>query len=44
MDESAGRIPDKQFQLVTKRANRMKQYFKIRKCPNNIWLGVTIED
>lgn len=37
-------FPDKQFQFVTKRANRMRQYFEIRKCPNNIWLGVTIED
>lgn len=26
-------FPDKQFQFVTKRANRMRQYFEIRKCP-----------
>ena len=32
------------FQILTKRAQRMEEYFKTRQVPNNVWLGVTVED
>lgn len=37
-------FPDKQFQILTKRTNRMRQYFETRKCPDNCWLGTSVED
>ena len=36
--------PTHQFQILTKRAERMWQFFKDRKCPNNVWLGVSVEN
>jgi protein gp37 len=36
--------PDKQFQILTKRTNRMRKYFETRDCPDNCWLGTSIED
>lgn len=35
---------DKQFLVLTKRAGNMYRYFKTRKVPDNIWLGVSVED
>ena len=32
------------FQILTKRAKRMHQYFQTRQVPSNAWLGVTVED
>ena len=32
------------FQILTKRAERMCEYFRSRKVPENAWLGVTVED
>lgn len=32
------------YQLLTKRAERMAEYFSIRSVPKNVWLGVTVED
>lgn len=32
------------FQILTKRADRMEQFFKNRAVPKNAWLGVTVED
>jgi protein gp37 len=37
-------FPDKQFQILTKRTNRMREYFETRDCPPNCWLGTSIED
>jgi protein gp37 len=37
-------FPHKQFQILTKRTNRMRQYFETRDCPVNCWLGTSIED
>ena len=37
------RTPQHRYQLLTKRAERMKEYFKDRSVPNNAWLGVTVE-
>ncbi len=35
--------PHHTYQLLTKRANRMQEYFSKRKVPDNVWVGVTIE-
>lgn len=32
------------YQLLTKRAERMKEYFSARPIPKNVWLGVTVEN
>jgi len=32
------------YQILTKRENRMFEYVSKRKIPENIWLGVTVED
>ena len=36
--------PQHTYQILTKRAERLPQYFKNRDCPNNVWLGVSVED
>lgn len=33
-----------QFQILTKRAQRMEQFFRHHQVPENAWLGVTVED
>ncbi len=38
------RTPRHLFQMLTKRASRMKDYFKTREIPRNLWLGVTVEN
>lgn len=44
--EAFGAFPTAQFLLLTKRAERMNEYFNIlgRKCVDNIWLGVSVEN
>lgn len=32
------------FQVLTKRAERMRQYFEGRDVPSNVWLGVSVEN
>jgi protein gp37 len=32
------------YQVLTKRANRLPRYFATRACPDNCWLGVSVED
>jgi protein gp37 len=32
------------FQILTKRAERMAEYFRDRRVPDNAWLGVSVED
>ncbi len=32
------------FQVLTKRAERMHVYFERRRCPQNVWIGVSVED
>ena len=32
------------FQILTKRAERLAEYFHSWKCPTNVWLGVSAED
>lgn len=35
--------PQHHYQILTKRAGVLKEYFKNREVPNNVWLGVTVE-
>lgn len=36
--------PQHRYQILTKRAERLPLYFKNRKIPDNVWLGVTVEN
>ncbi|MDR1680977.1 MAG: phage Gp37/Gp68 family protein [Prevotellaceae bacterium] len=36
--------PQHRYQLLTKRAERMKEYFQAHSIPANVWLGVTVEN
>jgi protein gp37 len=36
--------PQHSYQVLTKRAERMKEYFSTREVPENAWLGVSVED
>ena len=38
------RAPHHAFQILTKRASRMREYFDEREVPDNAWLGVSVED
>lgn len=35
--------PQHRYQLLTKRAERMADYFNSQEIPENVWLGVTVE-
>lgn len=35
--------PQHRYQILTKRAERMHEYFQTHKVPDNVWLGVTVE-
>lgn len=37
------KTPHHRYQILTKRADRMAQYFETRVVPNNAWLGVTVD-
>jgi protein gp37 len=36
--------PQHRYQILTKRAERLPEYFGRRACPRNVWLGVSVED
>ena len=36
--------PQHRYQLLTKRAERMSDYFQTHLVPDNVWLGVTVEN
>ena len=36
--------PQHTFQILTKRAKRMAEYFENHGCPDNVWLGVSCEN
>ena len=36
--------PHHTFQILTKRAERMAEFFSKNQVPSNVWLGVTVED
>jgi protein gp37 len=38
------RTPQHTYQILTKRALRLPRYFASRSCPENVWLGVSVED
>lgn len=38
------KTPHHNYQILTKRAERMEEYFYNRKVPKNAWLGVTVEN
>jgi len=38
------RTPQHTYQILTKRAQRLPEYFATRECPDNVWLGVSVED
>jgi protein gp37 len=37
------KTPQHRYQLLTKRADRMRHYFTNNPIPHNVWLGVTVE-
>lgn len=36
--------PQHTYQILTKRAERLPEYFRDRGCPKDVWLGVSVED
>ncbi|NVK20543.1 MAG: phage Gp37/Gp68 family protein [Methylocystaceae bacterium] len=38
------KTPHHTYQILTKRAARLPEYFSNRDCPENAWLGVSVED
>jgi protein gp37 len=38
------RTPQHTYQVLTKRAERLPTFFATRRCPTNVWLGVSVED
>jgi len=36
--------PQHRYQLLTKRADRMYEYFQTHPIPDNVWLGITVEN
>ena len=42
--ETIWATPRHNYQILTKRAERMCEYFMKRKVPDNAWLGVSVED
>lgn len=43
MMEVIRRTPQHRYQILTKRAERMAEYFATHPVPANVWLGVTVE-
>jgi protein gp37 len=41
--ETIKSTPQHNYQILTKRANRMAEYFFDKSIPNNAWLGVTVD-
>jgi len=37
------KTPQHKYQILTKRAERMSEYFQSRTIPRNVWVGVTVE-
>lgn len=42
--EVCKRTPQHTYQILTKRADRLVEFFANRDCPTNAWLGVSVED
>ena len=43
MFEVIKKTPQHRYQILTKRAERMNEYFSTKEIPSNVWLGVTVE-
>lgn len=43
MFEVIRQTPQHRYQILTKRAERMSEYFSTHSVPSNVWLGVTVE-
>ena len=41
--ETIRKTPQHRYQILTKRSERMAEYFTTRDIPQNVWLGVTVE-
>lgn len=41
--ETIRKTPQHRYQILTKRSERMVEYFTTRDIPKNVWLGVTVE-
>ena len=41
--ETIEKTPQHRYQILTKRAERMVDYFSTHRLPQNVWLGVTVE-
>lgn len=41
--KTISQTPQHRYQILTKRSERMVEYFKTRPIPKNVWLGVTVE-
>ena len=41
--DTINQTPQHRYQILTKRSERMKEYFQTRDVPQNVWLGVTVE-
>jgi protein gp37 len=42
--EVVNQTPQHTYQILTKRARRLRQYFSNHSCPPNAWVGVSVED
>lgn len=42
--DTIAKTPQHTYQILTKRAERMAEYFKSRQVPENAWMGVSVED
>lgn len=42
--ETCRLTPQHTYQVLTKRAERLRAFFRSRHCPTNVWLGVSVED
>lgn len=42
--ETIKNTPHHTYQILTKRENVLEEYFKTREVPENVWLGVTVEE
>lgn len=42
--QTISRTPQHTYQILTKRAERMAEYFAARQVPQNAWMGVSVED
>jgi protein gp37 len=41
--ETIKKTPQHSYQILTKREDKLRRYFKTRTVPDNVWLGVTVE-